>query len=151
MPCGTKKRTKPPSSRVKAVRVPIRTKSRLFVAYNNYDYYPNLGRELHPYEVPIYISSISGYQIPDKYQQAQYHLIHAHYPKFSEKKPPKIFSFTGIPHNKLERVLVKHDNIQKNLNKSDPNYERASANAVYEISKFARHKRVTKGRKSHRS
>ena len=105
MPCGTKKRTKQPSSRVKAVRVPIQTKSRSFVAYNNDDYYPNLGRELHPYEIPVYISSISGYEIPDKYQQAQYHLIHAHYPKFSEKKTPKIFSYTGIPHNKLERVL----------------------------------------------
>ena len=151
MPCNTKKRTKSPSSRVKAVRVPIQARSRSFVAYNNYDYYPNLDRELHPYEVPVYITPIPGYRIPDKYPQAQYHLIHAQYPMFSEKKAPRIFGYTGIPTNKLERVLVKHEKIQKNLNKSDPDYERASVNAIYEIGRYARHKRVTKGKKSHRS
>ena len=151
MSCNTKKRTKSPSSRVKAVRVPIQTKSRSFVAYNNYDYYPNLDRELHPWEVPLEINYISGYKIPEKYQRAQYGLIHRFYPLFDEKKPPRTFSYTGIPNTKLERVLVKHENIQKNLNKSDPNYERASVNAMYEIGRYARHKRVTKGKKSYRS
>lgn len=154
MPEKTKKKAIPRSSRVKAVRVPIRTKARLFVAYTNYGYYPNRNRESDIYKVPVSIDIIPGYDIPEKYQKAQkaqYQLINAHYPMFSEKKAPRIFGYTGIPKNKLERVLVKHENIEKNLNKSNPNYDRSSVNANYEIGRYARHKRVTKGKKSYRS
>lgn len=151
MPEKTKKKAIPRSSRVKATRASIEPHPRAFVAYSNYDWYPKYQGEWGYSKNPVHLDyALLQYELPEKYQVARYYMLSTYPPKNSEGRSPKIYGI-NVPTKKIDRVLEKHENIQRKLDKSNPNYLRASANTRDEIGRFARHKRVTKGKKSYRS